>query len=139
MTGQDVSEKSLELVVGIVAAYISNNSLRSGELPSLIDDVHAALRKIATAPVEPSVRPLRPAVPARRSVTDNYIVCLEDGKKFKSLKRHLRTQHDMSPETYRSKWGLGHDYPVVAPNYARSRSQMAKDMGLGQRKRSKRT
>ena len=84
---------------------------------------------------EPPVEPLRPAVSARKSVTSDYIICLEDGKKFKSLKRHLRTQYDMSPEDYREKWGLGLDYPMVAPNYAKARSQLAKEMGLGQQRR----
>lgn len=125
----------LELAVEIVAAYISNNSVPSSELPGLIADVHSSLVRMTDTVKELPAEPLKPAVSARKSVTSDYIICLEDGKKFKSLKRHLRTQYNMSPEDYREKWGLGLDYPMVAPNYAKARSQLAKEMGLGQQRR----
>jgi predicted transcriptional regulator len=123
-----------ELTAEIVAAYVANNAVPSESLPGLIKDVFRALT--GTMEVEEKEVPeLKPAVPVRRSVTPDYIVCLEDGKKFKSLKRHLRTQYDMTPEQYREKWGLPADYPMVAPNYAAARSALAKKMGLGQKKR----
>lgn len=125
----------LELAVEIVAAYVTNNSVPSSELPGLIADVHSSLARMTETAEVTSPEPLKPAVPARKSVTSDYIICLEDGKRFKSLKRHLRTQYDMSPEDYRGKWGLAPDYPMVAPNYAKARSQLAKDMGLGQQRR----
>lgn len=135
MADIDTPMNYLDVAVEIVAAYVSNNSVPSAELPALIADVHSTLVGM-TGPVrEPPVEPPKPAVPARKSVTDDYIVCLEDGKRFKSLKRHLRTQYDMSPEDYRAKWGLAADYPMVAPSYAKARSQLAKDMGLGQQRR----
>ncbi|MCP8937811.1 MucR family transcriptional regulator [Alsobacter sp. SYSU M60028] len=127
----------IELAADIVSAYVSNNSVNSGELPILIGDVHNALLRISTGPVEAPVEAPKPAVAVRKSVTPDYIICLEDGKKFKSLKRHLRTQYDMSPDEYREKWGLPADYPMVAPNYAQARSQLAKDMGLGQKRRKR--
>lgn len=127
----------VELTAEIVSAYVSNNPLQTGELPSIISDVHASLTKIAVGEPEEKAEPLKPAVPVRRSVTPDYIVCLEDGKKFKSLKRHLRTHYDLSPEEYREKWGLPSDYPMVAPSYAEARSRLAKEMGLGQRRRKK--
>ena len=135
MAESENAENFLELAVEIVAAYISNNSVPGTELPSLIADVHSALARMTGAVQEAPVEPLRPAVSARKSVTNDYIICLEDGKKFKSLKRHLRTQYNMSPEDYREKWVLGIDYPMLAPNYARARSQLAKEMGLGQQRR----
>jgi predicted transcriptional regulator len=125
----------LEVAVEVVPAYISNNSVPRTELPSLIADVHAALVQMTQNNGEPVPEPRKPAVSARKSVTNDYIVCLEDGKKFKSLKRHLRSQYDMSPEEYREKWGLASDYPMVAPAYAKARSQLAKEMGLGQQRR----
>ena len=125
----------LEVAVEVVAAYIGNNSVPRTELPSLIADVHAALVQMTQNDAGPVAAPQKPAVSARKSVTNDYIVCLEDGKKFKSLKRHLRTQYDMSPEDYREKWGLASDYPMVAPAYAKARSQLAKEMGLGQQRR----
>jgi predicted transcriptional regulator len=127
----------IELTAEIVAAYVSKNALASGDLPSLIGDVHQALVR-ASGNSEVTVRDeLKPAVPVKRSVTPDYIICLEDGKKFKSLKRHLRTHYKMSPEEYRTKWQLPHDYPMVAPNYAAARSQLAKKMGLGTRREGK--
>ena len=128
----------IELAADIVSAYVSNNSVSSGELPSLINDVHSALIKVANGNIEVPVEAPKPAVPVKKSVTPDYIVCLEDGKKFKSLKRHLRTQYDMTPEQYREKWGLPVDYPMVAPNYAKARSELAKEMGLGQQRRKRR-
>jgi predicted transcriptional regulator len=128
----------IELTAEIVSAYVSNNSVPAGDLPGLISQVHAALSRVSTGQVEQPSEPLKPAVPVKRSVTNEYIVCLEDGKKFKSLKRHLRTQYNMTPEQYREKWGLAPDYPMVAPNYAAARSQLAKQMGLGQQRRRRR-
>lgn len=118
----------------IVAAYVSKNAVASGDLSSLIGDVHQALVRASGQVESPDRDEMKPAVPVKRSVTPDYIVCLEDGKKFKSLKRHLRTHYKMSPEEYRAKWQLPHDYPMVAPNYAAARSQLAKKMGLGTRR-----
>src|SRR6516164_8642739 len=126
-----------ELAAEIVSAYVSNNSVRPSELPSLIADIHRALTSSHAGTVEPKQEPLTPAVNPKRSVHPDYIVCLEDGKKFKSLKRHLHTHYDLSPEQYRDKWGLPRDYPMVAPNYAQARSALAKKMGLGQGRRRK--
>lgn len=125
------------LAAEIVSAYVSNNSVPASDLPGLISDVHSALVRVTSASSPAPVEALKPAVPTRKSVTSDYIVCLEDGKKFKSLKRHLRTQYNMSPDDYREKWGLGTDYPMVAPNYAKARSKLAKEMGLGQQRRRK--
>ena len=120
---------ALPEVVSIVSAYVSNNSLRAADLPDLIDSVHTAIRQLAVshAPV-----PDTPAVPIKKSVTKDYIVCLEDGKKFKSLRRHLSSSYNMTPDEYRSKWNLPSDYPMVAPSYSATRSQLAKNSGLGQ-------
>ncbi|WP_394100503.1 MucR family transcriptional regulator [Roseixanthobacter pseudopolyaromaticivorans] len=116
----------------LVAAYVSNNSVPTAELPKLIDDIHAALRSLGAAvPIEAVKKP-EPAVPVRKSVTADFIICLEDGKKFKSLKRHIRTQYGLTPAEYRQKWNLPADYPMVAPSYAESRSALAKVSGLGQ-------
>lgn len=128
------SIEMIELTGEIVAAYVSNNPVQSGDLPALIREVHTALDKLASGGDEPPQEAPKPAVPIRRSITPDYLICLEDGKKFKSLKRHLRTHYDLSPEEYREKWGLPADYPMVAPNYAKARSQLAKKMGLGQRR-----
>ncbi|WP_300379237.1 MucR family transcriptional regulator [Henriciella sp.] len=119
----------LELTTEIVAAYVSNNPVQSSELSNIIRNVHATLTGLSSTPVE--TVEAKPAIPVKKSVTDDYIVCLEDGKKFKSLKRHLRAKYDMTPEEYREKWGLPYDYPMVAPSYARKRSKLAKQMGLG--------
>ena len=129
----------IELTADIVSAYVSNNSVPAGELPALIGDVHAALNRVigGAAPAAPVEAP-KPAVAVKKSITPEYLVCLEDGKKFKSLKRHLRTQYNMSPEQYREKWNLPADYPMVAPSYAEARSQLAKKMGLGQQRRKRR-
>ncbi|ABS67482.1 transcriptional regulator, MucR family [Xanthobacter versatilis] len=121
----------LDLVVDIVAAFVGNNTVPVGELPALIASVSTTLGQL-DAPAAAPVEELKPAVPVKKSVTADFIVCLEDGKNFKSLKRHLRTAYDMTPEAYREKWGLPHDYPMVAPSYAAARSELAKTMGLGQ-------
>lgn len=125
----------VELAADIVSAYVANNSVAATDLPVLINDVHSALRRVSTGASEPASEPPKPAVAIKKSITPDYIICLEDGKKFKSLKRHLRTQYDMTPEQYREKWGLAPDYPMVAPNYAMARSQLAKEMGLGQQRK----
>lgn len=122
------------LTAEIVAAYVGKNTLQSQDVPSLIESVHQALVRAANGAEPVESDDLRPAVPVKKSVTPDFIICLEDGKKFKSLKRHLRTHYKMSPEEYRAKWQLPHDYPMVAPNYAAARSQLAKKMGLGTRR-----
>jgi predicted transcriptional regulator len=128
----------VRLVASIVAAYITKNSLPPSELANLISEVHTVMTKLDGAPEEVAkTEPPRPAVPIKKSFTTDYVICLEDGKKFKSLKRHLRVRYNMTPEQYRAKWGLAADHPIVAPGYAEIRSQMAKDMGLGQRRRGK--
>ena len=129
----------IELAADIVSAYVSNNSVPSGDLPTLINEIHSALMRVGGGTVEVPIEAPKPAVPLKKSVTPDYIVCLEDGKKFKSLKRHLRTQYNMTPEQYREKWGLPVDYPMVAPNYAKARSELAKEMGLGQQRRKRRS
>ena len=116
----------------IVSAYVGNNSVEASALPELIRDVHSSLFQLKTKPGRASAQ--QPAVPISESITDEYLICLEDGKQFKSLKRHLRTKYNLSPEDYREKWALPLDYPMVAPAYARQRSQLAKEMGLGQGK-----
>jgi predicted transcriptional regulator len=128
----------IQLTAHIVSAYVSNNTVPSGEIPGLISQVYSALMRVSGGQAVAPAEPLKPAVSVKRSITPEYLVCLEDGKKFKSLKRHLRTQYDMTPEKYREKWGLPSDYPMVAPNYAAARSQLAKQMGLGQQRRGRR-
>jgi predicted transcriptional regulator len=123
------------LTANIVSAYVSNNTVPTADIPGLINQVHAALVRVSGGHGETSSDALKPAVPVKKSITAEYIVCLEDGKKFKSLKRHLRTQYNITPEQYREKWGLPPDYPMVAPNYAAARSQLARQMGLGQQRR----
>jgi predicted transcriptional regulator len=125
----------IELTASIVSAYVSNNSVPSSDLPALIGQVHSALTRVSSGHGAPPSEPPKPAVSVKKSITPDYIVCLEDGKKFKSLKRHLRTQYNVTPEQYRDKWGLPPDYPMVAPNYAAARSNLAKQMGLGQQRR----
>lgn len=122
------------LTAEIVSAYVSNNEVVPSDLPALIHDIHQALSRATSNSAPMEREELRPAIPVKRSVTPDYIICLEDGKKFKSLKRHLRTHYNLSPEEYREKWGLPHDYPMVAPNYAAARSALAKKMGLGTRR-----
>lgn len=124
----------VQLTAQIVSAYVSNNTVAAGDLPSLISETHAALDRASNGAHEPLREELKPAVPIKRSKTEDHISCLECGKQFKSVKRHLRTHHNLSPEEYREKWQLPHDYPMVAANYAAARSQLAKKMGLGTRK-----
>lgn len=131
----DANVDVVDLTADIVSAYVSNNTVASSELPTLINDVCKALNEAIEAAQKPATPPLKPAVPIKKSVTPDYIICLEDGKKFKSLKRHLRTHYNLTPEEYREKWGLPPDYPMVAPNYAAARSRLAKEMGLGQKRR----
>jgi MucR family transcriptional regulator, transcriptional regulator of exopolysaccharide biosynthesis len=135
MSDRVVNGSYIELTAEIVSAYVSNNTVAAADIPGLINQVHAALTRVSGSPAETPSEPLKPAVSLKKSVTPEYIVCLEDGKKFKSLKRHLRTQYNMTPEQYREKWGLNPDYPMVAPNYAAARSELAKQMGLGQQRR----
>jgi predicted transcriptional regulator len=126
-----------DLAADIVSAYVTKNSVRPADLASLIVDVHKALSNTHAGKVEPKQEPLTPAVNPKKSVFPDYIICLEDRKKFKSMKRHLQTHHQLSPEQYREKWSLPKDYPMVAPNYAQARSALAKKMGLGQGRRRK--
>jgi predicted transcriptional regulator len=128
----------IELTADIVSAYVSNNAVTANDIPGLIGQVHAALLRVSSGQNDAQPEPLKPAVSVKKSITPDHIVCLEDGKKFKSLKRHLRTQYNLTPEQYRDKWGLPPDYPMVAPNYAAARSQLAKQMGLGQQRRRRR-
>ena len=129
------SDSNIELAAEIVSAYVSNNSVPASELATLLADIHAAIVRVSTGVAVPTPEVAKPAVPPKKSITNEYIVCLEDGRKFKSLKRHLRTQYNMSPEQYREKWQLPPDYPMVAPAYAKARSALAKQMGLGQQRR----
>jgi predicted transcriptional regulator len=125
----------IDLTAEIVAAYVGKNAVAQAELPKLIAEVHRALTATShQGPAPEEVTETKPAVSIKKSLHADYLVCLEDGKKFKSLKRHLRSHYNLSPEQYREKWGLPADYPMVAPNYARARSSLAKSMGLGQRK-----
>ena len=125
----------IALTANIVSAYVSNNAVSANDLPNLINQVYSALVRVSAGKAEAPAEPLKPAVPVKKSITPDYLICLEDGKKFKSLKRHLRTQYNMTPEQYREKWDLPPDYPMVAPNYAAARSHLAKQMGLGQQRR----
>jgi predicted transcriptional regulator len=126
-----------EMAVDIVTAYVGNNSVSAAELPEIIRNVYSALSAADTQGNAPPQPPQKPAVSPRRSITPDYIICLEDGGKFKSLKRHLRAKYDMSPDEYRTKWGLASDYPMVAPSYAEARSKLAKEMGLGRGRRGR--
>jgi predicted transcriptional regulator len=122
----------IEMTADVVSAYVGANTVAAADLPSLIHSVHRALSDLSAAAAPVEVAAKEPAVSIKRSITPDYLICLEDGRRFKSLKRHLRTKYDLSPEDYRSKWGLPQDYPMVAPNYALARSALAKQMGLGQ-------
>jgi predicted transcriptional regulator len=129
-----MEENILELTGRIVAAYVSHNTIQADKVPDLITSVHTMLSDVAlNGAAQPKVE-LVPAVSIKKSVTPEFIICLEDGKKFRSLKRHIRTNYDLSPEEYRAKWGLPMDYPMVSPAYAAQRSELAKKMGLGQRR-----
>jgi predicted transcriptional regulator len=130
----DSQDTLLTLTADIVAAHVSNNSVAVNDLPNLIQNVHGALSGISGAPAAPEARP-EPKVPIRSSIKPDYIVCLEDGKKLKMLKRHLMTHYQMTPDQYRQKWGLAADYPMVAPNYAEQRRVLAKSIGLGTKRR----
>jgi predicted transcriptional regulator len=127
----DAQSDLMEVTAGLVAAYVGGNTIAAADVPALIRSVHQALSTVG-AKAEPSEVSREPAVSIRRSITPDYLICLEDGRKFKSLKRHLRTKYDLSPEQYRARWDLPKDYPMVAPNYAQARSDLAKQMGLGQ-------
>jgi predicted transcriptional regulator len=138
MAEEQGGRELLELTAQIVAAHVSNNSVALPDVPSLIEQVHrtlAGLGNASAAPAPVAERP-QPAVPVKKSVTDEFLICLEDGKKLKMLKRHLKTAYDMTPEQYRERWGLAADYPMVAPNYAKHRSSLAKKIGLGTKPRS---
>ena len=135
---ENASSSYIEFAADIVSAYVSNNSVPTGDLPGLISEVHLALARVGNGAAEASAEAPKPAIAIKKSVTPDYIICLEDGKKFKSLKRHLRTQYNLTPEQYREKWGLAPDYPMVAPSYAKARSDLAKEMGLGQQRRKRR-
>ena len=136
MTEQPINHgELLELTSDIVAAHVSNNPVPLNELQGLIQTVFSTLSDLNQPASEPEVEQ-KPAVNPKRSVTDDYIICLEDGRKLKMLKRHLRTAYNMTPEEYRAKWGLPHDYPMVAPSYARKRQELAKKIGLGRKRRA---
>lgn len=134
MNDNEQANDLLTLTTEIVAAHVSNNTVGVGELPQLITQVYSSLANIGNGPAASAER-LQPAVNVKKSIQPDYIVCLEDGKRLKMLKRHLKTAYDMSPEQYRERWGLPPDYPMVAPNYARQRSRLAKEIGLGTRAR----
>jgi len=136
MTDQLNQNDLLALTTEIVAAHVSNNNTAVGDLPQLIQEVYRTLASVGTAPV--ALERPQPAVPVKKSVTPDYIICLEDGKKLKMLKRHLKTAYNMTPEEYRERWGLPADYPMVAPNYAQHRSSLAKKIGLGTKPRKRR-
>jgi predicted transcriptional regulator len=127
----DDNTELLTLTADIAAAYVSNNTVQAADVPAVIQTIYRALAGVGSAAAAPAPEPQKPAVPIKKSITPDFLISLEDGKKYKSLKRHLRTQYNMSPEDYRAKWGLAKDYPMVAPNYAASRSALAKSMGLG--------
>lgn len=129
------NENLVELAADIVSAFVANNNVTTSDLPGVIASVYASLTKLGREPEAPPAAPLVPAVPIRKSVTPDAIICLEDGQSFKSLKRHLSSKFGLTPEQYRTKWGLPADYPMVAPAYAEARSALAKTMGLGQQRR----
>lgn len=127
------ADKLVELSASVVGAYVSHNALSASDLPKLIAQVHQALTALNGPAAVEAAPELKPAVPIKKSITPDYLICLEDGKKFKSLKRHLRTEYDMSPDEYRARWGLPPDYPMVAPSYSEARSALAKSIGLGRK------
>ena len=135
-TERPSSGEVLRMTADVVAAYVGNNPLGTNDLPGVINAIHASLADLNSG--ADSAKPPKPAVPIRRSVTPEFIICLEDGKKLKMLKRHLRTSYNLTPDEYRARWQLGPDYPMVAPNYAKRRSEFAKKIGLGQKARRKR-
>ncbi|HLK25786.1 MAG TPA: MucR family transcriptional regulator, partial [Caulobacteraceae bacterium] len=127
---EDARALSIELTADIASAYVSNNTVPASDLPSLIVSIYGALTNVG-APAQEPAAPRSPAVPIRKSITADYLICLEDGRRFKSLKRHLRSKYGLTPEAYRAKWALPGDYPMVAPAYSAARSSFAKQMGLG--------
>ena len=133
-SSNDSNENVLGMAATIVSAYVSHNALPASQIPELIQTVYKSLADTGTAGADAPKEPLKPPVPIRRSITPDYVICLEDGKKLKMLKRHLRTNYGLSPEEYRAKWGLPSDYPMVAPNYAKQRSEFAKKIGLGRKR-----
>ena len=136
MTEKPNLSELLELTTEIVAAHVANNTVAVSDLPQLIQDIYKTLLAVGTLSLTPE-RP-QPAVPIKKSISPDYVVCLEDGKKLKMLKRHLKTAYNMTPEEYRERWGLSPDYPMVAPNYAKHRSNLAKKIGLGTKPRKRR-
>jgi predicted transcriptional regulator len=124
-------EELLRMTADVVAAYVSNNTLPTAQLAEVINAVYNSLKGLEGQVMEPPPEPVKPAVPIRKSITPDYLICLEDGKKLKMLKRHLRSTYNMTPDEYRLRWGLAPDYPMVAPNYAEQRSAFAKKIGLG--------
>jgi predicted transcriptional regulator len=133
---ENTSPDFVHLAAEIVSAFVTNNSVPTSEIPALIGSVHTALKAVANGATQAAPEELKPAVPIKKSITPDFLISLEDGRRYKSLKRHLRTSYDMTPEQYRAKWGLPSDYPMVAPNYAKARSQLAKTMGLGQKRKT---
>jgi len=134
MQSQTTTSELLNMATEIVAAYVSNSNVEAGDLPDFIQQVYVRITDLATGKAYSATRP-EPAVPIKKSVTDAYIICLEDGKKLKMLKRHLRSAYQMTPEQYRERWNLASDYPMVAPDYARHRSEIAKTIGLGKHRK----
>ncbi len=132
---ENSSPDYVQFAAEIVSAFVTNNSVRPAELPALIRDVHAALKNVVESSAQKVPEPLAPAVSIKKSITPDFLISLEDGKRYKSLKRHLRTSYNMTPDQYSAKWGLPSDYPMVAPNYAKARSELARSMGLGQKRK----
>ena len=135
MTEKTKPGELLTLTTEIVSSHVANNTVAANELPHLIKQVYGSLAGASNAPRDSAAERLQPAVPVKKSITPDYVICLEDGKKLKMLKRHLKTAYNMSPEQYRERWGLPSDYPMVAPNYAAQRSKLAKKIGLGTKSR----
>lgn len=134
MSGNEDLHDLVTLTADIVSAYVTNNTVVRQDVPSLIGEVHEALVKASKNQSGEKTEDLKPAVPIKKSVSNDFLICLEDGKKFRSLKRHLMSHYNLTPDEYREKWGLPREYPMVAPGYAKQRSELAKNMGLGQRK-----
>ena len=134
VTDQPTSTNYIELAADIVSAFVTNNSVTTADLPALINNVHAALKNLGNPVAKPEEAKPTPAVPIKKSITPDFLISLEDGKRYKSLRRHL-TSRGLTPEQYREKWGLPRDYPMVAPNYAAKRSELARSMGLGQKRK----
>jgi predicted transcriptional regulator len=138
-TEQVPAEEILRMTAEVVSAYLSNNLLPASQISEVIQTVHTSLNSLGAGRTDSAVEPPKPAVPVKKSVTADYIICLEDGKKLKMLKRHLMTHYQMTPDQYRQKWGLAADYPMVAPNYAEQRRKLAKAIGLGTKRRKTRS